>query len=85
MVAPDRLRFDISHNKPINREDIINIEKDINSLIRANGKVITKVMNIKEAEKIGALALFGEKYNKEVRVVSMEDGSQESDEKNGFN
>ena len=84
MVAPDRLRFDISHNKPINKEDIINIEKDINSLIRANGKVTTKVMNMKEAEKIGALALFGEKYNEEVRVVSMEDGTQELSEKNSF-
>ena len=84
MVAPDRLRFDISHNKPINKEDIINLEKDINSLIRANGKVTTKVMNMKEAEKIGALALFGEKYNEEVRVVSMEDGTQELSEKNSF-
>ena len=81
MVAPDRLRFDISHNEPINKEDIINIEKDINSLIRTKRKVTTKVMNIKEAEKIGALALFGEKYNEEVRVVSM---GHDTDEKNNF-
>jgi alanyl-tRNA synthetase len=84
MVASDRLRFDISHDKPLTIKEVISIEDDINSTIRANGKVITKIMGIKEAEKIGALALFGEKYDQKVRVVSMEDRKNNSNGSNNY-
>ena len=84
MVFEDRLRFDISHNQPIKNEEIMVIENDVNSMIRANGNVNVEIMNIKKASKSGALALFGEKYGEEVRVVSMEDGTTGSNIKTNF-
>ena len=71
LVAPDRLRFDISHNKPLTPEDIRAIEADVNARIRVNAATVTRFMTPDEAIEAGALALFGEKYGEEVRVVSM--------------
>ena len=71
LVSPDKLRFDISHNKPISHSDLNIIEIEINNKIRENFIIKTTVMNIQKARKIGALALFGEKYGEEVRVVKM--------------
>jgi alanyl-tRNA synthetase len=71
LVAPDRLRFDISHNKPLTPEDIRAIEADVNARIRVNAATVTRFMTPDEAIEAGALALFGEKYGDEVRVVSM--------------
>ena len=71
LVSPDKLRFDISHNKPISHSDINIIEKEINNKIRENFDIETTIMDIENARKIGALALFGEKYGDEVRVVKM--------------
>jgi len=75
LVAPDKLRFDISHNKPISNKDINIIEKEINNKIRDNLLVSTETMAIDDAQKIGALALFGEKYGDKVRVVKMENNA----------
>ena len=71
LVAPDKLRFDISHNKPIKKEVLNLVEKEINNQIRENYNVSTSLMDIKKAQNLGALALFGEKYGDNVRVVSM--------------
>jgi alanyl-tRNA synthetase len=71
LVAPDRLRFDISHPKALSREEIRAVEADVNRRIRGNGAVETVLMTPDEAVEHGALALFGEKYGEEVRVVSM--------------
>ena len=71
LVSPDKLRFDISHNKPISNSDINIIEKEINKKIRENFEIETTIMDIENARKIGALALFGEKYGDQVRVVKM--------------
>ncbi len=71
LVAPDYMRFDFAHPKPLNGEDIRAIEDDVNRRIRANGEVVTRLMTPDEAVEAGALALFGEKYGDEVRVVSM--------------
>lgn len=71
LVAPDRLRFDISHPKPMTAEDIAAVELEVNARIRANDAVTTRFMTPDEAIEQGALALFGEKYGDEVRVVSM--------------
>ncbi len=73
LVAPERLRFDISHPKPISREEIQAVEADVNRRVRGNGAVDTVLMTPDDAVKHGALALFGEKYGDEVRVVSMGD------------
>ena len=78
LVEPDRLRFDFSHMKPISDEEIKKIEDNVNSIIKKNSDVKTRIMTPKEAVKKGALALFGEKYGEEVRVLSM------GDEKGGF-
>ena len=75
LVAPDRLRFDISHPKPVTREEIEAVEADVNAQVRANEAVVTRLMDPESAVEAGALALFGEKYGDEVRVVSM--GEQE--------
>ena len=77
LVAPDKLRFDISHNKPISNKEVGIIEKEINSKIRENFEVFTEIMSIDEAQKIGALALFGEKYGDEVRVVKMQNNDND--------
>ena len=71
LVAPDRLRFDISHPKPLSDEDIRTVEAEVNERIRVNAPVVTRFMTPDEAIEAGALALFGEKYGDEVRVVSM--------------
>ena len=71
LVASDRLRFDFSHNFPISAEDLAKIEDKVNSLIFSNSPSTVKVMTPEEAMKTGAMALFGEKYGEQVRVVSM--------------
>ncbi|HEY3910092.1 MAG TPA: alanine--tRNA ligase [Stellaceae bacterium] len=71
LVAPDRLRFDFSHPKPLTPEDIRAIEAEVNERIRANAAVGTRLLTPDRAVAEGALALFGEKYPDEVRVVSM--------------
>jgi alanyl-tRNA synthetase len=74
LVAPDRLRFDISHPKPLSPEDRAVVEAEINDRIRANLASTTRLMDPESAIEAGAMALFGEKYGDEVRVVSMGDG-----------
>ncbi|PJK31492.1 alanine--tRNA ligase [Minwuia thermotolerans] len=74
LVAPDRLRFDISHPKPMTEEERADVEAEVNRMIRGNGEVVTRLMAPDEAVEAGALALFGEKYGDEVRVVSMGGG-----------
>jgi alanyl-tRNA synthetase len=71
LVAPDRLRFDISHPKAVGPDEIADVETDVNRQIRLNEAVVTRLMDPEEAVKAGAMALFGEKYGSEVRVVSM--------------
>ncbi|MBO6824664.1 MAG: alanine--tRNA ligase [Sneathiella sp.] len=71
LVAEDRLRFDISHPKAISTEELRQIEKDVNDRIRLNAEVGVKLTTPEDAIKGGAMALFGEKYGDEVRVVSM--------------
>jgi len=73
LVAHDKLRFDISHPKAISREDLILIENKVNEIILRNSEVRTVLMSTEEAINEGAMALFGEKYDDEVRVVSMGD------------
>jgi alanyl-tRNA synthetase len=70
-VAPDRLRFDISHTKPITQEELRKVEDEVNERIRLNSAVDTRLMTPEEAIAAGAMALFGEKYGEEVRVLSM--------------
>lgn len=71
LVAEDRLRFDFSHPKPLSNDDIAAIERDVNEEIRSNEAVSTRLMSPDEAIEAGAMALFGEKYGDEVRVLSM--------------
>ncbi len=71
LVAPDRLRFDFSHPKALTHDDIAAIETEVNAEIRANQPVTTRLMTPDDAVAAGALALFGEKYGDEVRVLSM--------------
>jgi len=78
LVESERLRFDFSHMKPISSEEINKVETYINSMIESKSEVKTRIMTPKEAVDNGALALFGEKYGDEVRVLSM------GDEKNDY-
>jgi len=71
LVAPDRLRFDFTHQKPIGSEELARIEDIANRAVLDNTPVVTRLMSIDEAIGTGARALFGEKYSDEVRVVSM--------------
>ena len=71
LVGPDRMRFDFSHPKALAPDEIAAVEDDVNRRIRANGAVATRLMTPEAAVEAGALALFGEKYGEEVRVVSM--------------
>jgi alanyl-tRNA synthetase len=71
LVAEDRFRFDFSHPKALTAEEIAQIEADVNAQIRANEAVSTRLMTPDDAVAAGALALFGEKYGDEVRVLSM--------------
>jgi alanyl-tRNA synthetase len=71
LVAPDRLRFDFSHPKPMSSEEIERVEDIANDIVLQNSPVTTRVMPIDDARASGARALFGEKYGDEVRVVAM--------------
>ena len=71
LVGPDRLRFDISHPKPLSAEETRTVEREVNRQIRRNREVGTQIMTPDTAIEAGAMALFGEKYGDEVRVVSM--------------
>jgi alanyl-tRNA synthetase len=71
LVAPDRLRFDISHTKAISQAELRRIEDEVNARIRLNSDIDTRLMTPDEAIAAGAMALFGEKYGEEVRVLSM--------------
>jgi alanyl-tRNA synthetase len=71
LVAADHFRFDFSHPKAMTREDIEAVEADVNAQIRGNEAVTTRLMTPDEAISAGAMALFGEKYGDEVRVLSM--------------
>ncbi len=69
--APDRLRFDFSHQKALTSDELARVESEVNAYIRQNSPVETRIMTPDDARAIGAQALFGEKYGDEVRVVSM--------------
>ena len=71
LVAEDRLRFDFSHQSALSEDDIVAIEAEVNAEIRGNEPVSTRLMSPDDAVEAGALALFGEKYGDEVRVLSM--------------
>ena len=71
LVAPDRLRFDISHPKPVSAGELEEVEKIANEIVVQNVPVATRLMSVDDAIAEGAMALFGEKYGDEVRVVSM--------------
>ena len=71
LVAPDYFRFDFSHPKALTREEIEAVESEVNAQIRSNEPVTTRLMTPDEAISAGAMALFGEKYGDEVRVLSM--------------
>src|SRR5690606_2266707 len=71
LVAPDRLRFDFVHSKAMTPEERERVEAEVNRFIRQNTPVETRIMTPEEAQKLGARALFGEKYGDEVRVVAM--------------
>ena len=77
LVTPDRLRFDFTHFQPMTAEEIAQAEELVNKEISAALPVTTQVMNLEEAKKSGAMALFDEKYSENVRVVSMGDFSRE--------
>ena len=71
LVSDERLRFDFSHTKPINSEELRRIEALANAIVVQNSAVETRLMSLDDARETGAMALFGEKYGEEVRVVSM--------------
>ena len=71
LVAPDRLRFDFSHPKPMSAEELETVERMANEIVVQNAQVTTRLMAVDDAIAEGAMALFGEKYGDEVRVVSM--------------
>src|SRR5690242_18358436 len=74
LVAPDRLRFDFVHNKPMTAQEIERVEDIANDIVLQNSPVTTRLMAIDDARASGARALFGEKYGDEVRVVAMGEG-----------
>ncbi len=76
LVAPERLRFDFSHPKPISEEELRKVENIANEIILQNSPVVTRLMAVDDAIEAGAMALFGEKYGDEVRVVSMGTATQ---------
>ncbi|KGM30861.1 alanine--tRNA ligase, partial [Inquilinus limosus] len=77
LVAPERLRFDISQPRPLTPEDIAAVEAEVNARIRENSEVTTRLMTPEDAIAAGAMALFGEKYGDTVRVVGMgQDGNR---------
>jgi alanyl-tRNA synthetase len=78
LVAPDRLRFDFSHPRPVTAADLAAIEAEVNDRIRDNSEVRTRLLSPDQAIKEGAMALFGEKYGDEVRVVTMGEDDPEA-------
>lgn len=74
LVAPERLRFDVSHPKPMSAEELKVVEEMANEIVLQNSPVTTRLMSVDDAIAEGAMALFGEKYGDEVRVVSMGQG-----------
>jgi alanyl-tRNA synthetase len=77
LVAPDRLRFDFVHQKPITADELSRIEDIANAVVLENSEVTTRLMAVDDAREAGARALFGEKYGDEVRVVSMGNAGRE--------
>ncbi|HTR84934.1 MAG TPA: alanine--tRNA ligase, partial [Reyranella sp.] len=77
LVAPDRLRFDFVHPKPITPDELARVEDIANEVVLENDEVTTRLMAVDDAREAGARALFGEKYGDEVRVVSMGKGTRE--------
>jgi alanyl-tRNA synthetase len=77
LVAPDRLRFDFSHSAPMTPAELAEAERLVNAQIRANAEAATRVMEYDQAIAAGAMALFGEKYERQVRVLSLGDFSTE--------
>jgi len=77
LVAADRLRFDFSHPRPVSSEELVQIERRVNTHIRANHAVQTQQMSLTQALDKGVMALFGEKYGERVRVLEMGDCSTE--------
>jgi alanyl-tRNA synthetase len=77
LVAPDRLRFDFSHTQPVSPDELRRVEELVNAAIRDNAPVATRVMALDEAVAAGAMSLFGEKYDSDVRVLSIGDFSME--------
>jgi len=77
LVAPDRLRFDFSHTQPVSPEELRRVEEMVNAAIRRNAPAETRVMALDEAVAAGAMSLFGEKYESDVRVLSIGDFSME--------
>jgi alanyl-tRNA synthetase len=75
LVSPERLRFDISHPKPVTVEELTKVEDIVNDIVLQNASVVTRLLGRDEAIESGARALFGEKYGDEVRVVSMGEGT----------
>ncbi|OFW98575.1 MAG: alanine--tRNA ligase [Alphaproteobacteria bacterium RIFCSPHIGHO2_12_FULL_63_12] len=71
MVSPERLRFDFSHMKAVSAGELADVEKRVNAVIRQNNEVVTRIMPYDAAVASGAIALFGEKYDEDVRVLSM--------------
>jgi alanyl-tRNA synthetase len=80
LVAPDRLRFDFAHPKPISPEELARVEDIANDVVLENDEVTTRIMAVDDAREAGARALFGEKYGDEVRVVSMGKGARQHGE-----
>ena len=70
-VSAEKLRFDFSHQKSLDSDEITRIEETINNLIRDDSEVVVEVLTYEKAVESGALALFGEKYSSEVRVLTM--------------
>ncbi|MBA4783938.1 MAG: alanine--tRNA ligase [Rhizobiales bacterium] len=81
LVSDERLRFDFSHTKPMSEEELARVEDIANEIVLQNGEVMTRIMAVDDAIAAGAMALFGEKYGDEVRVVSM--GTATVGEKSG--
>lgn len=77
LVDPERLRFDFSHSEPVSAAEIAEVEARVNAEIRSNTAVQSATMGLDEAKEAGAMALFGEKYGEEVRVITM--GSESND------
>ncbi len=77
LVEPERLRFDFSHFEPLSRAQLVEIERLVNEQIRGNHTVETRIMALDDAKAAGAMALFGEKYDEQVRVLRMGDFSTE--------